>query len=127
MEGFMSVDVNWSASDFNEESKNIVSRQLQYLLGRYRAVTMRVRVRFSDVNGPKGGMDKRCVVSVKLRHAGEITITGEGVSYFEVFQASFERLVRSIRRELAKQRDKPIRINRREVSAELVKSEDLTE
>jgi hypothetical protein len=109
----MSIDVNWSALDSNEESKGIVLRQLQYFLGRYRAVTMGVRVRFSDVNGPKGGFDKQCVVALKLRHIGEIIIKGEGVNYLEVFKASFERLVRSVRRELAKQRDKPIRINRR--------------
>ena len=111
----MSIDVNWSALDFNEESKSIISRQLQYLLGRYRAVTMRVKVRFSDVNGPKGGLDKQCVVSLKLRHTGEIIIKGEGMDYLKVFQTSFERLVHSVRRELAKQREKPIRINRREL------------
>ena len=122
----MSVDVNWSALDSNEESKIIIFRQLQYFLGRYHAVTMRVQVRFSDVNGPKGGFDKHCVVSLKLRHIGEIIIKGEGVNYLEVFQTSFERLVRSVRRELAKQRDKPIRINRREVSKELEKNDLVT-
>jgi len=117
----MSIDVNWSALDSNEESKNIVLRQLQYFLGRYRAVTMRVRVHFSDVNGPKGGFDKQCMVFLKLRHIGEIIIKGEGVHYLEVFQASFERLVHSVRRELGKQREKPIRINRREVSKKIEK------
>ena len=112
----MSIDVNWSALDLDEESKNIVLCQLRYFLGRYHAATMRVRVRFSDVNGPKGGFDKQCVVFLKLRHIGEIIIKGEGVNYLEVFKASFERLVRSVRRELGKQRDKPIRINRREIS-----------
>lgn len=115
----MSIDVNWSALGLNEESKSIVSHQLQYLLGRYRAVAMRVRVRFSDVNGPKGGVDKQCVVSVKLRHTGEITIKGEGMNYLEVFQSSFDRLVRSVRRVIAKQREKPIRINRRDALSEL--------
>ena len=117
----MSVDVNWSALDPNEESKIIILRQLQYFLSRYRAYTMRVQVRFSDANGPKGGFDKQCVVSLKLRHTGEIIIKGEGLNYIEVFQTSFERLVRSVRRELAKQRDNPIRINRREASKELEK------
>lgn len=111
----MSIDVNWSALDSNEELKNIVFRQLQYFFGRYRAVTMRVRVRFSDVNGPKGGFDKQCVIAIKLRHIGNIIIKGEGINYLEVFKTSVERLVRSVRRELAKQRDMPIRINRREM------------
>jgi len=119
----MSIDVNWSALDSDEESKNIVLCQLRYFLGRYRAATMRIWVRFSDVNGPKGGFDKQCVVFLKLRHIGEIIIKGEGVNYLEVFKASLERLVRSVRRELGKQRDKPIRINRREWSKELEKTD----
>ena len=67
--------------------------------------------------------DKQCVVFLKLRHIGAIIIKGEGVNYLEVFKASFERLVRSVRRELGKQRDKPIRVNRREISCLLYTSD----
>ena len=112
-EDCMNIDVKWNELEFNKKSKNIVARQLQILLWRFRAVIMRVRVRFSDVNGPKGGLDKQCMVSAKLRPTGKITINGAGIDYLEVFQSSFERLILSVQRELAKQRQKPIRINRR--------------
>ncbi|MBA3004459.1 MAG: HPF/RaiA family ribosome-associated protein [Desulfurivibrio sp.] len=110
----MSLDVNWSVLGRNDKSKGFVSRRLSFLVGRFRSAIMRVRVHFSDVNGPKGGVDKQCVVSVKLWGSGEITVKGQGTEYLAVFQSSFEKLVRSLRRELAKQRDKPIRITRRE-------------
>lgn len=110
----MDVNVNWSALNCNEKLKGVVSRRLTFLVGRFRSTIMKVRVRFSDVNGPKGGIDKQCVVKVKLWTAGEITIRGKGNEYQSVFQTSFERLIRSVRRELLKQREKPIRINRRE-------------
>lgn len=110
----MDVDVNWSALNFNDKLKGFVSRRLTFLVGRFRTVIMRVSVHFSDINGPKGGADKQCVVSVKLWTTGEIVIKGKGTEYQSVFQTNFERLIRSVRRELAKQREKPIRINRRE-------------
>lgn len=110
----MNVDVNWSALNFNDTSKDFVSRRLSFLVERFRTIITRVSVRFSDINGPKGGVDKQCVVSVKLWTSGKITVKGEGTEYLPVFQASLERLIRSVRRELAKQREKPIRINRRE-------------
>lgn len=109
----MNIDVKWSELDFNKKSKSIVAHQLQILLWRFRAVITRVRVRFSDANGPKGGRDKQCMVSAKLRPAGKITIKSTGMDYLEVFQSSFERLILSVQREIAKQRQKPIRINRR--------------
>jgi hypothetical protein len=114
--GIMGTDIKWGAN-FNGSSKHIISQQMQIFLLRYRAVIMRVRVHFSDVNGPKGGLDKRCMVIAKLRSAGgEITIQSKGMDYLEVFQSSFERLIRSLQRETTKQRQKPIRINRRGLS-----------
>jgi hypothetical protein len=109
----MNIDVKWSELEFSKNSRSIVTHQLQIFLRRFRAVILRVRVRFSDANGPKGGMDKQCMVSAKLRPTGKITIKSAGMDYLEVFQSSFERLILSVQRELAKQRQKPIRINRR--------------
>ncbi len=68
----------------------------------------------SDVNGPKGDLDQRCMVIAKLRCAGgEITIQSNGMAYLEVFQSSLERLLRSLQGETTTQRQQPIRINRR--------------
>lgn len=111
----MSTDVNWGNLKLNGRLRHIVLEQLQIFIWRYRAFVMRLRVRFSDVNGPKGGLDKRCRVTAKLRSTGgEITIQSKGMDYREAFQSSFERLIRSLQRETAKQRQKPIRINRRD-------------
>jgi hypothetical protein len=117
----MSIEVRWSAPQFKGKSKNIISRQLQILMWRFRAFLMRVRVNFSDVNGPKGGVDKRCIVSAKLRSPGKITIISEGMDYLEAFQTSLARLIRFVQRELKKQREKPIRINRKVKFVELKK------
>lgn len=111
----MSTDVKWGALDFNGRSKHIISQQLQIIFLRYRAFIMRIQVRFSDVNGPKGGLDKRCTVIAKLRSTGgEITIQSKGMDYLEVFQSSFERLIHCLQRKTTKQRQKAIRINRRD-------------
>lgn len=82
---------------------------------------MRGRIFVSDVNGSKGGVDKRCIVSARLLSPGEITIISERMDYLEAFQASLARLVRSVQRESKRQRQKPIRINRRVKFAELKK------
>jgi hypothetical protein len=109
----MNVDVQWSSLESNEKSKRAVARQLKVLMWRFRAFIIRVRVSFSDVNGPRGGVDKRCIVSAKLRSPGEITIISEKKDFLPAFQSSLSRLIHSIHRELVKQREKPIRINRR--------------
>jgi hypothetical protein len=82
----MSTDIKWGSLSFNDRSKHIISQQMQIFLWQYRAFILRIRVRFSDVNGPKGGLDKRCMVIAKLRSTGgEITIQSKGMDYFERF------------------------------------------
>jgi putative sigma-54 modulation protein len=109
----MSIDVNWSALEFKGKSKRIVSSKLQIFMWRFRPYILQVQVRFSDVNGPKGGMDKRCTFSAEFSSPGDVTIISEGMEYIVAFQSGLARLVRSVHREIAKQREKPIRINRR--------------
>lgn len=109
----MSIDVQWSNLESNEKSKRAIARQLRVLMWRFRSFVIRVRVSFSDVNGPRGGVDKRCIVSAKLRSPGEITIITEKNDFLPAFQASISRLIRAILREIVKQREMPIRINRR--------------
>lgn len=109
----MSIDVQWSNLESNEQKKRAIARQLKVLMWRFRSFVVRVRVSFSDVNGPKGGVDKRCIVSAKLRSPGEITIITVKNDLLPAFQASLSRLIRAIHREIVRQREKPIRINRR--------------
>jgi len=86
---------------------------LQFSLSRFEGIVSRVRVRFFDVNGPKGGEDKRCRVSAKLRTTGQVIVLGEGSNFVEALNNCLERLVRAIRREIDKQRTEPIRNRRR--------------
>lgn len=109
----MNINVNWSDLNSNEKSKRIVSRRLQALLGLLDSAVLRVKVRFSDVNGPKGGVDKRCMISAKLRATGEVIIMSEGMDYMTVFSSSMARLVKAVRRELERQREITDRNNKR--------------
>jgi ribosome-associated translation inhibitor RaiA len=55
----------------------VVARKFQGLLGRLRIRATACDVTFSDVNGPKGGIDVRCAVTVEVprrpaRHASAL-------------------------------------------------------
>lgn len=43
-----------------------VERRLRFALGRFAARLVRVAVRVDDVNGPRGGADKRCKIHLDL-------------------------------------------------------------
>ena len=49
-----------------------VERHVQLAIGRFARRVHRVALRFSDLNGPRGGVDKACMVTVSLSRAGTV-------------------------------------------------------
>ncbi len=50
--------------------REYIDRRLYFALGRFSTAIDNVSVRVGDVNGPRGGVDKRCRIVVKLRASG---------------------------------------------------------
>ncbi|GEL73201.1 MULTISPECIES: ribosome hibernation-promoting factor, HPF/YfiA family [Myxococcus] len=58
-----------------------------------------------DTNGPKGGMDKECRVTVRLPGLSSVHVTETADSLFPAIDASRDRLETSLKRMLGKRRD----------------------
>ena len=52
-------------------------RRLRFALGRFERRIDGVRVRFHDVNGPRGGVDQECQVAVRLGQPAELVVIEE--------------------------------------------------
>jgi len=52
------------------ELREHVSRGLYFALGRFSPAISDVTVRVADINGPRGGVDKRCQIVVRLQLPG---------------------------------------------------------
>ncbi|HYW79742.1 MAG TPA: HPF/RaiA family ribosome-associated protein [Thermoguttaceae bacterium] len=55
-----------------------IDRRLCFSLGRFDTAIDKVSVRVGDINGPRGGIDKRCRIVVALRAPGGHPITVDG-------------------------------------------------
>jgi len=89
-----------------------MERRLDFSLERFQGLFIRIRVRFLDVNGPKGGVDKRCHIMAKLRAGGHVIAQGQGTDYLRALAGCLERLARATRKEMARRQDKMIRNKR---------------
>jgi len=123
----MIFETNNKQAGIDDNDSNEVKRLLKFSLSRFEGAVTRVKIRFSDVNGPKGGIDKRCRISAKLRTGGQVVVSGEGEYYIEALGNCLEILVRSIRRKIGKGQSYPIRFKRRYNQEYKGKSEMLTE
>ena len=90
-----------------------VRRRVRFVLSRFASTIQFIQISFSDLNGPKGGIDTRCVVSVKLSTSGEVVVQGEAEQTFSALNYCLARTERTINRKLEKRREAPIKVKRR--------------
>jgi hypothetical protein len=63
------------------------------------------RVTFTDENGPKGGMDIRCTIDVRLVRRAAIHVAGRGTSAALAFREAVERVHQRLDRVIGAGRD----------------------
>ena len=97
------------------DQKSIVAmeRRIRFALGRFGSSISDVTVRLTDLNGPKGGVDKKCLIVVKLRKGGEVIVQGSGKESLVTLNYCADRIGRAVERDLSRNRKAPIRRMRR--------------
>ena len=123
----MKIEIRSHHFDLDEDMTDRVINRVLFALSRFDGEISRVQVRFVDTNGPKGGLDKHCLLSVKLTSSGKIVANGKGVDLLPALHYCVERAERAIIRELERRRDTPIRMNRRRQKRKNEQTEEKSE
>ena len=63
----------------------------------------RVTVRLSDINGPRGGEDKRCHIALRLKGLPRLVIEDTEADLYVAIDRAAERAGRTVQRRLARQ------------------------
>ena len=69
----------------------------------------RVMVRLSDINGPRGGKDKRCHIQVVLAGQSDVVIEETQNNLYSAIDRAAQRAGRTVSRRLAKLRNNGLR------------------
>jgi putative sigma-54 modulation protein len=64
----------------------------------------RVVVRLKDINGPKGGEDKHCIVEIKLSSKPKLVITKTSSDMYNSVRQTTKKVARTALRQLKKRR-----------------------
>jgi len=78
-----------------------VHKRLGFTLARGYDRVQRVNVRLSDVNGPRGGVDKRCLVQVRLGGLPDVVVEDIQADLYAAIDRASGRVGRAVMRRLA--------------------------
>ena len=103
------MNLQIKAQDFTltDGLRQHVSTRLAYALNHGRDIVTRIVVRLSDVNGPRGGVDKCCGIEVRLKGAPALIIEDTQTDLYVAIDRASERIGRTLDRRLARQRGFP--------------------
>lgn len=82
-----------------------VRRRLLFALSRFDPKIETVELTVSDVNGPKGGIDKECRILLRLRRGSDIVITDRDTSVAAGVARAVDRAARTLSRRIGRSQD----------------------
>lgn len=100
----MNIDIQSKSISLPAMSREFIERRLNFALGRVGARLRRIRVRLSDVNGPRGGVDKRCQIQATLNGVGEIVIEDTQADLLKAISRAAERIGHNVMHRLERVR-----------------------
>jgi hypothetical protein len=80
------------------ELRDLAGALLQFVMRRLSWLVPRARLRLSDVNGPRGGVDKRCQVELNTDGAGTVVITSVARQWRTAIDSALARAARVLLR-----------------------------
>lgn len=100
----MKIEVRFRGIQATDALREHTARRVHFHLSRFGGEVTQVLVRLADVNGPKGGVDKRCQVTVRGPRFGSATLDELSGDAFSAVDRAVERISHSAGRELARAR-----------------------
>jgi len=78
--------------------RDLTERRVRFVLRRLGWLVPRAEVQMSDVNGPRGGIDKRCQVELRTDGAGSVVVASVASDWRTALNMALARAARFLMR-----------------------------
>lgn len=98
-----------SSAPGGESVRQQAQERMRFVTRRLRPFISWARIRLSDLNGPRGGVDKRCRIELKTEHQGRVVIESVATDWTAALALALGRVQRVVvraqqRRQVQRQR-----------------------
>jgi putative sigma-54 modulation protein len=96
----MRIDLHCDGFDETSGMRDYVARRMRFAIGRFRDHIQWARIKVADVNGPRGGSDKRCVVQLRLRNLPDVVFAITQIDVRSAVDEAADRVARVLAQRL---------------------------
>lgn len=96
----MELELHVRGTEFLEALRNYAERRLRFSVRRLDHHIKRLRIYVEDLNGSRGGIDKRCRIIAQIAPSGNLVIEETDARIHEAVDRAADRFGRTVRREL---------------------------
>ncbi|MFZ4574819.1 MAG: ribosome hibernation-promoting factor, HPF/YfiA family [Phycisphaerales bacterium] len=93
----MRLEIRSAHASLSEALREWSKSRILFAVGRFRGKVEAVRVLLADVNGPRGGVDQRCVVEVRVRSGGLLVAEVVDTDLYSAISRAADRIARRVR------------------------------
>jgi putative sigma-54 modulation protein len=101
----MNIDIQAKGFPLTEGLREHTERRLGFALSWASQDLRKIVVRLSDINGPRGGDDKRCSIQVVIPGVPDVVIIDTEADLYVAIDRAIDRTERSVARLLERQRE----------------------
>jgi uncharacterized protein (UPF0218 family) len=96
----MKILVNNKKKQLREQAIERTTEKVSATFSRFGPKIVSIEVSVSDVNGPRGGVDKECRLLVRLKKMEDVIATVQDVSYTKAIDRAINRASRAVTRKI---------------------------
>ncbi len=100
----MQLEIHARNVRVTEKLRTHIERKLNFALGRFEPRIDRLSVHVEDVNGPRGGMDKKCRLLASVRPSYRVVVEETNEDIYAGVARAAERMGQAIRKRIERRR-----------------------
>lgn len=105
----MRIDIQARDFTLTYALRSHIERRLGYAFSSHYHYIECINVRLSDINGPRGGSDKRCHLHIVLPNHADVVVKDTESDLYVAIDRATDRARRAVTRNIVRQRHKTIR------------------
>ncbi len=102
----MNIQVRARRLDLPPATREQVDRRLHYALSRFGTLLRSVKVFLSDMNGPRGGVDKLCRITIHGQALRPVVVEGLAPSLYAAIDVAADRAAHAVARRVEHKRQR---------------------